>query len=189
MHTFSRRRFLAAASAPLVLTGTLAACGNGIGSTGAGRIDARVDAALAFMYETIPDARVLAEKAVGILMMPLVTEAGVGLGGAFGRGALRVNGITVDYYSVANASVGLQIGAQQYSHALFFMTEAALRSFRASSGWVAGADLEYAVASHTGTLTTDTTSLLTPVVALVFGQAGLIAGASIEGQKYTRILP
>jgi len=30
---------------------------------------------------------------------------------------------------------------------------------------------------------------LSPVVAFVFGQAGLIAGASIAGTKYTRIIP
>ncbi|UWQ20484.1 YSC84-related protein [Jannaschia sp. W003] len=185
MTALSRRRFLAAASAPLAL----AACGNGVGSNGAGRIDARTDAAFSFMYRELPETRTLADKSVGVLMLPLVTEAGVGLGGAFGRGALRVDDATVDYYSVANASVGLQLGAQQYSHALFFMTERALSDFRTSRGWVAGADLEYAMASRTGALTTDTTTLLTPVVAVVFGQAGLIAGATIEGQKYTRILP
>ena len=184
MTILSRRRLLAAA-APLAL----AACGNGIGSAGSARIDARVDSALNFMYSTLPDTQDLAQKSVGVLMMPLVTEAGVGLGGAFGRGALRVNGVTVDYYSVANASVGLQLGAQQYSHALFFMTEPALRAFRGSSGWVAGADLKYAVSNTTGAVTTDTTTLTTPVVAVVFGQAGLIAGASLEGQKYTRIIP
>lgn len=185
MTPISRRRFIAAASAPLALT----ACGNGIGSAGAERIDARVDAAFQFMYDTLPETRDLARKASGTLMMPLVTEAGVLLGGAFGRGALRVNGVTVDYYSVAAGSAGLQIGAQQYSHALFFMTEPALRAFRTSSGWVAGADLEFAVSTATGALTTDTTTLLTPVVAVIFGQAGLIAGATVEGQKYTRILP
>lgn len=185
MTAFSRRRFLAAASAPLALS----ACANGIGSDGGARIDARVDAAFNFMYDRLPQSQVLAQKASGVLMMPLVTEAGLGLGGAFGRGALRIDGVTVDYYSTAAASAGLQIGAQQYSHALFFMTDRALQDFRSSSGWVAGADLEYAVINNTGALTTDTTTLLTPVVAVVFGQAGLIAGASVEGAKYTRIIP
>ena len=141
------------------------------------------------MYDNLPDTQTLAGRASGILMMPLVTEAGFGIGGGFGRGALRIDGVTVDYYSATNASIGLQIGAQQYAHALFFMTPAALNDFRRSQGWVAGADLEYAVSSNSGALTTDTTSLLTPVVAVVFGQAGLIAGATIEGQKYNRIIP
>ena len=185
MTAFSRRRFLAAASAPLAL----AACGNGIGSVGADRIDARVDAAIGFMHDTMPETAGLRARSAGLLMMPVVTEAGLGVGGAYGRGALRVDDVTVDYYAAASASVGLQIGAQQYAHALFFMTPHALNAFRASQGWVAGADLEYAASSNARALTTDTTALLTPVVAVVFGQAGLIAGATVEGQKYTRIIP
>ncbi|MDB2407635.1 YSC84-related protein [Jannaschia sp.] len=185
MTAFSRRRFLAAASAPLAL----AACGNGVGSHGGDRIDGRVDAAVAFMDTNLPETRGLRARASGLLMMPLVTEAGLGVGGAFGRGALRVADSTVDYYSATSASVGLQIGAQQYAHALFFMTPSALSNFRASQGWVAGADLEYVASSNAAALTTDTTSLLTPVIAIVFGQAGLLAGATIEGQKYNRIIP
>lgn len=185
MTSFTRRRVLAVAAAPVLL----GACGNGIGSGGAGRIDARINAATAFMHDAVPGTRQLSEKAVGTLVMPLVTEAGFGLGGAYGRGGLRIGEATVDYYSVTEASAGLQIGAQQYSHALFFMTEPALQSFRAAPGWVAGADLEYTISTYRRTLTTDTTTLTTPVVAVVFGQAGLIAGATVEGQKYTRILP
>lgn len=185
MTAFSRRRFLAAASAPLAL----AACGNGVGSDGGARIDNRVDAAFNFMYSTLPDTQVLAGKAAGILMMPVVTEAGLGFGGAYGRGALRVNNITVDYYSTTRASVGLQIGGQQYSHALFFMTQPALANFRSAPGWTAGADLEYATPQEGRSIGTDTTALLTPVVAVVFGQAGLLAGASLEGAKYSRIIP
>ena len=57
-------------------------------------------------------APTLADKAVGMLVMPLVTEAGFGVGGAYGRGALIVGGATVDYYAQAKASFGLQLGAQ-----------------------------------------------------------------------------
>ena len=69
------------------------------------------------------------------------------------------------------------------------MTEEALRDFRYSSGWAVGADIKYAVSTQGGNIGTDTTELLSPVVAIVFGQAGLIAGATLEGQRYTRILP
>ncbi len=62
--------------------------------------------------------------------MPLVTEAGLFFGGAYGRGALRIDNVTVDYYSTTKATYGLQIGAQQYAHALFFMTDSALAEFR-----------------------------------------------------------
>lgn len=182
----SRRAFALGA---LAGTGTLAACGNGIGSTGAGTIDARVDATLDQMYASFPNTETLAQKANGMLVMPLVTEAGLGFGGAYGRGALRVDDISVDYYSVTKASGGLQIGAQQYAHVLFFMTDDALANFRRSSGWAAGADLEYVISDRGDSVAADTTTILAPVLAAVFGRAGLRIGATLEGTKYTRIIP
>jgi lipid-binding SYLF domain-containing protein len=182
----SRRAFGLGAVAS---TGALAACGNGIGSTGAGTIDARVDTTLAEMYRTFPNTRTLADKSNGMLVMPLVTEAGLGFGGAYGRGALRVNNTTVDYYSVTKATGGLQIGAHQYAHVLFFMTNDALSDFRRSPGWAAGANVEYVISDRGDSVGADTNTVLSPVLAVVFGRAGLRIGATLEGSKYTRIIP
>lgn len=185
----TRRGFLATSMAATLSTGLLAACNNGINSTGSSTIDARVDATLNYLYSTYPGTTDLRDKAAGILVMPLVTEAGFGLGGSYGRGALLVDGTTVDYYSATQASIGLQIGAQQYAHVLFFMTNEALYDFRTSPGWAAGADVQYAISDTGSNLSADTTTSLSPVIAVVFGQAGLIAGATVAGTKYTRIIP
>lgn len=182
----SRRAFALGAAAS---TGALAACGNGIGSTGPGTIDARVNTTLAEMYRTFPNTRTLADKANGMLIMPLVTEAGLGFGGGYGRGALRVNNTSVDYYSITKASGGLQIGAQQSAHVLFFMTDDALSNFRRSPGWAAGANVEYVISDRGDSVNADTTTVLSPVLAVVFGRAGLRVGATLEGSKYTRIIP
>ncbi|WP_342075534.1 YSC84-related protein [Yoonia sp. SS1-5] len=168
---------------------SLAACGNGIGSNGAATIDARVQSTLNFMYQTYPGTRDLAGRAAGMLVMPLITEAGIGLGGSFGRGALLVQDSTVDYYSAASGSAGFQIGAQQFSSVLFFMTQEALLEFRRSPGWAAGADIEYAVSDQGESLRAETTTSLSPVIAVNFAQTGLRIGASLEGIKYTRIIP
>jgi lipid-binding SYLF domain-containing protein len=186
----SRRMFLGSGGAALLLAGCedITIGGNGVGSNGAAQIDARVDATQAYLFEQYPGTRDLADDANGILYMPLVTEAGFGIGGAYGRGALQINGVTVDYYSSTKATVGLQIGAQQYAHALFFMTEGALANFRRASGWAAGADLRYATPEEGASIGKETTEL-DPVIALVFGQQGLIAGATLSGVKYTRIIP
>ena len=186
MKPMSRRALMGGAAAATLV---LAACGNGVGSEGAAKLDARVDAALNYLDINFPGTRDLQQKSVGMLVMPLITEAGFGFGGSYGRGALRVNGITVDYYSATQASFGLQIGAQQYAHVLYFMTEEALAEFRASSGWAAGADVEYAVNDRGANLSAETTTALSPVIAVVFGQAGLLAGATVEGTKYSRIIP
>lgn len=174
---------MAAAAVPL------AACGNGINGNGASTIDARVASTLDFMYDTYPGTTDLRDKAAGVLVMPLVTEAGLGLGGSFGRGALQVGGTTVDYYSATSGSAGLQIGAQQYSHVLFFMTESALADFRSSLGWAAGANLQYVAADQGEILRAETITSLAPVIAVVFAQSGLRIGATLEGTKYTRIIP
>ncbi len=180
----SRRTFLCVTGA----AGVLAACGNGIGGNGASQIDARVDATRNFLFSTYPGTSDLAARAAGVLFMPLITEAGFGIGGGYGRGALQVRGTTVDYYSATRATFGFQIGAQQYAHALFFMTESSLGQFRRSPGWAVGADVRYATPQQGASLGKETTEL-EPVIALVFGQQGLIAGATLAGVKYNRIIP
>jgi lipid-binding SYLF domain-containing protein len=185
MTWLSRRNFLIGSGAVPLLAG----CGNGLNSGAPQRIDQNVDAAIAFMQSEVPGTDELAREAAGMLVMPLVTEAGFGIGGGYGRGALRVNNATVDYYAAVAGTVGFQIGAQQYSHTLFFMTQQALANFRNAPGWSVGADVRYAVRSSGATLGVDTTVLLDPVIAVVYGQAGLIAGATLEGTRYVRILP
>jgi len=185
MTQMNRRVLLMGAAAMLALS----ACGNGVGSDGAQKLDARADAALSYLDSQYPGTRDLRAKSVGMLVMPLVTEASFGFGGSYGRGVLRVNESSVDYYSAAQASFGIQAGAQQYAHVLYFMTEEALANFRTSSGWAAGGDIEYVINDRGANLSAETTTVLSPVVAVVFGQAGLAGGASVEGTKYTRIIP
>lgn len=187
MQNFSRRGFMAVGAA-----GFLAACqstviGNGVGSKGSAQIDARVRATQDYLFNNYPGTRDLASRAAGILTMPLVTEAGFGFGGAYGRGVLQIQGVTVDYYSATKASFGLQIGAQQYAHMLFFTTDAALQDFRRSPGWAASADMRYATPGDGGSIGKETTEL-DPVIAFVFGQQGLMAGVTLAGVKYTRVI-
>ena len=181
----SRRGF----ALSLFATGGLAACGNGVGSNGGAKIDARVDKTLDYLYTKYPATQELAQKSYGMLVMPLVTKAGFGFGGGYGRGALRVGGATVDYYSATKGSFGLQIGAQQYAHVLFFMTDPALMKFRRSQGWAAGADVEYVFKDQGANVRAETTTSTAPVIAVIFGQAGALIGATLEGVKYTRIIP
>ena len=181
----SRRNFILTTGA---VTAT-AACGNGIGSRGSQKIDARVNSTVQFMHETYPGTIGLTNKAVGMLVMPLITKAGFGFGASYGRGALQIDGVNVDYYSATSGSFGLQIGAQQFAHVLFFMTQSALSDFRRSKGWAAGGDIEYAFKDKGSNVAADTTTALDPVIAVIFGQTGLAVGATLEGTKYTRIIP
>lgn len=185
-HTrLTRRGLLAGGGAAALLAG----CGNPVGNFNGERLDGRVDATRDFLRQNHPELQTLFEDAQGILYMPLVSEAGFFVGGAYGQGALRINDATVDYYSATQASLGLQIGAQQYAHVLFFMTPQSLADFRSGEGWAVSADLRYATPREGGSAGVQSTSMFSPVIAVVFGQAGLIAGASLAGLRYQRIIP
>src|SRR4051812_22994832 len=82
-------------------------------------IDAKVDAALNQLLAQSPTAKALAPKAVGILVFPQIVKGGFGIGGQYGEGALRKDGVTAGYYSIAGGSFGFQIGAQAFSEVLF----------------------------------------------------------------------
>jgi lipid-binding SYLF domain-containing protein len=184
MSILNRRIFLGASASALALGG----CANGVGGAGAAKMDSRVNATRDYLFSRYAGTRDLAQKAFGVLYMPLMTEAGFGIGAAYGQGALRINDVTVDYYSATRATIGFQIGAQQYAHALFFMTEAALGDFRRASGWAASADIRYATPNEGASIGKETTEYA-PVIAFIFGQSGLILGATLAGSKYTRIIP
>jgi lipid-binding SYLF domain-containing protein len=93
----------------------------------------------------------------------------------------------VAYYNTSGASIGLQIGAQSYSQVLMFLTYEALAGFRDGAGWQAGVDGSVAVL-NTGTGgQIDTNNITDPVVGFAFGQQGLMADATIEGSKYTKL--
>ena len=185
MTQYSRRGLLLSGGA----LAALAACGNGIGGNKAAQLDARVDATHDYLISQYPGTADLVNKAVGVLYMPLMTEAGILFGGAYGRGALRIRDVTVDYYSATKASFGLQVGAQQYAHALFFTNENSLAEFRRSAGWAASGDIRYATPEEGASIGKQTNEIDTGVQAFVFGQQGLMAGVSLAGVKYTRIIP
>ncbi len=150
-------------------------------------IEANVDAALK-LFEQVKGGKELLEKAKGVLVLPGVFKAGLIVGGEYGEGALRIGGKTVDYYSIAAGSVGLQIGAQKKNVLIFFMEEDALKTFRASAGWKVGADGSVA-ALHLGAgVSIDSTQVENPIVSVIFGQRGLMANATIEGAKLTKIV-
>jgi lipid-binding SYLF domain-containing protein len=140
------------------------------------------------LFAQVPGARELAREAEGVLMMPEITKAGLIVGGAYGEGVLRVNGTTVDYYSVAAASIGLQAGAQRSSQAIFFMTTGALERFRRADGWTISADAEVTLPPEGRAANLSSQTAQQPVVAVTFGQSGILAGVSMAGAKYSRIV-
>ena len=150
-------------------------------------VDAQVDAALSRLYTTVPGSRELVARSKGVLVFPAVVGGSFIVGAEYGRGALRADGRTLDYYRTTAASIGLQAGAQSKAVYYVFTTQEALDKFRASTGWTAGVDATVAVAQVGANGTVDTRTLQQPVVAFVLNNAGLEAGVSLQGAKITKI--
>jgi lipid-binding SYLF domain-containing protein len=150
-------------------------------------IDAGADAALERLYDEVKGSKALVQDAKGVLIFPAVFKAGIGIGGEYGEGALRMHGRTVDYYSTAAASLGLQLGAQKKSIVVLFMQDQALKRFTESSGWKAGVDASIAVVTVGAGGAMDTAKLKEPILAFIFGQKGLMYNLTLEGAKFSRI--
>lgn len=185
----STRRVLLAATIGVAAS----AGGRTAGAANAQEIDAEVDNALRRLLETNPAAAALAKEAKGILVFPSIIKGGFIVGGLYGEGAMRQAGKTTGYYSTAAASYGLQAGAQTFSYALFFMTDAALHHLDGSAGvkggWELGVGPSIVVADEGLAGKLSTTTAREGVYAFIFGQKGLMAGIGIEGSKITRITP
>jgi lipid-binding SYLF domain-containing protein len=150
-------------------------------------IDVSVDVALNRFTKDVKGANDFLKAAKGILVIPNVLQAGLIVGGEYGEGALRIGGQNVDYYNMTTASFGYQIGAQRKDVILVFMDEKALKEFRNSDNWQAGVDGTVTVMEYGAEGSVDTTKFKQPIVGFVFGQKGLMAGATIQGSKFTKL--
>lgn len=150
-------------------------------------IDVSVDVAIDRLYKEVHGSNDLVNKSKGILVFPKVYKAGLGIGGEYGEGALRINGKTVDYYNTAAASIGFQLGAQVKTVILVFMKESTLKDFRKSEGWEAGVDGSVALITLGMGDSLDTTNVKDPIVGFILGQKGLMYNLTLEGSKFTKL--
>lgn len=148
-------------------------------------VDTEADAALARLYKDVSGSRELLESAHAVLVLPNVVSGGLIFGGAGGNGVLRVADKSASYWRMSEAQVGLLGGAQSQSIFVVFLTPEALAGFTKSSGWTAGFDKTVAVSSvgKNGPMKAPTKQQ--PIAAYVLTNAGLMAGVSFQGTKFT----
>lgn len=164
------------------LVGTAAAAG-------AVEIDTKVDGTLTKFKSKVTGGSEFLDKAKAVLVFPDVVKGGFIVGGEYGKGALRQDGKSIDYYSIASASFGLQAGAQQYAIVMVFLTDEALAKFRDSKGWEAGVDGSVALAEWGAGKDINTQTFKNPIVGFVLDNKGLMAGISLEGSKISKLEP
>jgi lipid-binding SYLF domain-containing protein len=151
------------------------------------QIDAEVQEAMANFREHTSAGAQLAGEASGILVFPKVIKAGFGIGGEYGEGALLIDGKPADYYSLASASIGFQLGVQSRSQVLLFMDDESLAQFRAAKGWQAGVDASVALATLGAGGAIDSETAKAPVIGFIFSNRGLMYNLTFQGSKITRL--
>ena len=155
----------------------------------ASAIDRDAKAALDKLYKNTPDAKVLGDKAVAVLVFPSIVKGGFIIAGQYGDGALRKNGKSVAYYRSLAASYGFQAGVQAFGYVLFFMDDASLQYLTNSDGWELGTGPSLVVLDAGFGKNLSTTTLQKGVYAFIFDQKGLMGGLGIQGSKITKINP
>jgi len=155
----------------------------------AAEIDADVDATLNSFEAQVQGARELAIKAAGILVFPSVVKAGIGFGGEYGEGLLIIRGRPGGYYNLVSASFGFQLGAQERSVIIMFMTNEALADFDTGAGWKVGVDGSVAIVTLGAGGSIDTDKITDPVIGFILDPTGLMLNLTLEGSKISRISP
>ena len=144
-------------------------------------------AALNSLYARQSSAKLLGQKARGILVFPSMMKAGFMFGGQVGEGTLFKGGKVAGYYNSVAASYGLQAGAQKFGYALFFMSSDALNQLDATKGFEVGVGPSIVVMDEGKGKSMTSNTITSDVYAYIFSQKGLMAGMGIQGSKITRI--
>ncbi|MDX5584768.1 MAG: lipid-binding SYLF domain-containing protein [Aureibaculum sp.] len=85
--------------------------------------------ALQTMLEKTPKLKSFYNESYGYAIFPKITKAGIGFGGALGKGVVFKDHQVVGSSKLKQASIGWQFGGQQYSEIIFFENEESFEKF------------------------------------------------------------
>lgn len=152
-------------------------------------IDSDTNGALSVFYSEVTGSKTYLEKAKGYVVFSDVKEAGFIMGGKYGEGALRINGETKGYYSIASASLGFQLGMQKYSLIIVLTSDAALKKFMTDDDWETDLDMNIAMADWNNDEELDDIDFGSNMVGFVFDSTGMMGNFTFEGTKFDKITP
>ena len=128
-----------------------------------------------------PALGALVKKGHGYALFPNVGKAGLGVGGAYGRGVVYEQGRHSGYSDLTQGTVGVQAGGQSFSELLVFESKGALDRFKAGQfGFAADAS---AVVLKSGVATN--ANFVDGVAVVVQPIGGVMVEAAIGGQQFT----
>jgi len=141
---------------------------------------AEVDSTIKNLIANHPGMESDFENAYGYAVFPKITKAGLGIGGAGGKGLVLENDQVIGLTKLMQATLGLQAGAQQYSQVMFFENKAALDNF--TNGKFKFSSEASAVALKSGASANVVYN--EGIATVVGGEEGAMAEASLGTQKF-----
>jgi lipid-binding SYLF domain-containing protein len=175
MHAFSKR-WCPAVAAELVLIVFALPCP----ALAADQVGEARDAVAAFQ-KADPGIDRFFKSARGYVVFPTVSKGALVVGGAGGSGILFENGKAIGKASLAQVTIGAQLGGQAYSEIIFFETMAAVDDFK--RGNLAFAAQISAVALSAGA--SKNAKYQKGVAVFTVSKTGLMSEASVGGQKFS----
>ena len=121
------------------------------------------------------------KKANGYAIFPNIGKAGIGIGGARGKGEVFEKGRVIGSTTVTQLSIGLQLGGQAFSQIIFFKEKKDLERFT-QGNFEFGASASAALITEGANASADYND---GVAVLTFSKGGLMYEASIGGQKFS----
>lgn len=121
------------------------------------------------------------ENASGYVIFPNVGKGGLIIGGASGNGIVYQNGNAVGMANLKKLNVGLQAGGQAVIEVIFFETEAALKNFM-EGNFEFSAEASAVIAEEGESKNANYND---GVMVFALPKAGLMADASVGGQKFS----
>jgi lipid-binding SYLF domain-containing protein len=182
----TRKNSLLAAAALVAALATSAVAPQAFAATGE---QATVDHAVGTLQDLRGDkefgnARQLLQTARAVLIAPRIFKAGFFVGGEGGTAVLMVRGAhgwsDPAFYTIASASFGLQIGAQESEMIMFVMSDRALNALMQDKFKI-GANAGIAVATLGSTVEGATTAHAGADIVVWASASGAYAGLSLDG--------
>jgi lipid-binding SYLF domain-containing protein len=93
------------------------------------KLESDAQEALHTILEKTPKLASFKKEAYGYAVFPRITKAAIGVGGAAGNGVVYKDHSIVGTAHLKQATVGIQLGGQQYVEVIFFENEDAFKKF------------------------------------------------------------
>jgi len=143
--------------------------------------------ALSSLYRRNAEAVAVNNSSVAVLVFPEVHKIGAGIAIETGTGVLLRKLTAVEYYNLSGLAVGLELGCQKFSRAIFFMNEDILGRFIHSSGFDIGWETSLVIAD--GIYACHKSLADDGIEVFVFDEMGLMVSKGIRTLKVSEYFP